>query len=463
MTGSRGTPDEGLLRGRGVFAERLAAGRESRRRVTRASLAAFPAPDRDVLELLTRSNEGRLLELIPVRTARMLVSPLSFFRGAACLMAHDLSPLPRTEIVCQICGDAHLSNFGFYASPERRILFGLNDFDETLPGPFEWDVRRLAASFAIAGRMYGLGKHAQKHLAMRACATFVNEVSKLSTMGVLAVWYQQFTAAGMVAMAGKKKVRQAEETEMKRARHSTSAALAGQDTEVVDGRLRIREEPDHIYHYPGSTRRRQEFDHVVRDFFRHYRNSLPDERRTLFDRFELVDVVVRVVGVGSVGTRCYEALLMADGQTPLFLQIKEARASALEEGLGPSAYGNHGERVVAGQHLLQGASDVFLGWARSSSGIDFYVRQLRDMKGAFDPLEIGKAALHDYADACGTALARALAKAGDAVAIRGYVGKSDAFAEAMADFAVAYADQNERDYETLQGLRKAGRIATDDR
>ncbi len=447
-----------LLQGRGAREHRLDLGRHARERVPRSSLRTFEPPPRDIKRILAKSNEGRLPALVPVRYARMLASPIAFYRGAACIMAHDLAPQPRTGIDCQICGDAHLSNFGFYASPERQILFGLSDFDETLPGPFEWDLRRLAASFAIAGREHGFGRHAQKELAFRASAAFVRELGELSEMGVLAVWYQHFTGKGMLAIAADKHVRKAEKAVLDKAKHRTSLTLAGQSTEVVDGRLRIREEPEHVYHFGGFARLRREFDDVVRDFFGRYRQSLTDERRALFDRFELVDAAVRVVGVGSVGTRCYEALMMADGETPLFLQVKEARMSELEPHIGLSTYDNHGQRVVAGQHLLQGASDIFLGWAKSSSGVDFYVRQLRDMKGAFDPLSIGKDALSDYAEACGIALARALAKAGDPLAMRGYVGKSDAFADALAEFSLLYADQNEEDYATLQALSRAGRI-----
>jgi uncharacterized protein (DUF2252 family) len=462
--GPRGTAREsasGLeLLGRGPIEARRNAGRQMRERTPRKSLEQLGDDPRDALAVLAASNEGRLPSLIPIRHQRMLKSPFAFYRGAAALMAHDLARLPHSGIFVQLCGDAHLANFGLFASPERRLLFGVNDFDETLPGPFDWDLRRLASSFAIAARERGYAARHQRRVVATLCATFREKIRAAMRMDTLDAWYRQVTADQVVGLAPTSGERDKERAVVDKARRDTSREWLHEGTETVKGRLRIREAPPLTYHYAAtSPRDAAKFDASVRQSFADYRLTLPDDRRVLFDRYRLIDIAVRVVGVGSVGTRCLVALFVADGEDPLFLQIKEARASVLESYLPASGYGNHGERVVCGQQLLQSASDIFLGWSRSaSSGSDFYVRQLRDMKGSFDIDDFSIEELDIYARACGMALACSMSKAGDPAMIAGYIGKSDALDEAMQRFALAYADRNEADYATFKAAVRSGKI-----
>jgi uncharacterized protein (DUF2252 family) len=449
-----------LFAGRGPLAERVGLGKAARNKVPRARLAECKIGERDPVALLDASNVGRVTELIPIRYGRMVASPFSFYRGAAPLMAHDLSKLPHSDMIVQLGGDAHLANFGLFASPERRILFGPNDFDETLPGPFDWDVRRLATSFVIAARERGFALRDQRAVVRRLCETFRRRMVEFSRMDTLDVWYYQFTASSMLAIADSTVERSKEQAVIDKARQQSSRSVLNHATELVNGKLRIKEAPPLVYHVPlESPHDSKQYDAMVRRFFADYRLTLPDDRRALFDRYELVDVAIRVVGIGSVGTRCYEALFMADGECPLFLQLKEARASVLEDYLPPSRYPNHGQRVVNGQRLLQSASDIFLGWSKMRhTGNDFYVRQLRDMKGAFDFSTFDVEDLGEYAVSCAHALAHSMAKAGDPALLSGYVGKSDAFDEAIVQFALAYAEQNEADWSVLKAAVKAGRI-----
>lgn len=449
-----------LFHGRGSRASRIDAGKAARRRLPRSRLAVCDLPHRDVIALLESSNKGRLPALIPVRYGRMVASPFAFYRGAASLMAFDLAQLPRTGIIVQLCGNAHLANFGLFASHERRILFGSNDFDETLPGPFDWDVRRLAASFAIAARERGFTSHAQRDIVLRLCATFRENIDHFSNMDTLDVWYHQLSADSMLATADLLKERRMEQAVIAKAQRRTSCSEMGHATETVNGHVQIKDELPLVYHFPVTNRKEAaQFNSTVRHFIVDFRDTLPDDRRELFDRYELVDVAVRVVGVGSVGTRCWVALFMADGKCPLFLQIKEARASVLEHYLPASRYANHGQRVTTGQRMLQSASDIFLGWAKARlTGIDFYVRQLRDMKGAFDFSNFGEKDLTQYANLCGLALAHAMAKAGDPALLAWYVGRADEFDGAIERFAFAYADRNEKDWLGLKSAVKAGRI-----
>ncbi|MBR8008550.1 DUF2252 domain-containing protein [Burkholderia vietnamiensis] len=449
-----------LFAGRGSLVSRIALGKEARKKVGRAELAVCTLEKRDPVALLEASNVGRVPDLIPIRYGRMLENPFAFYRGAAPLMAFDLARLPRTDIIVQLGGDAHLANFGLFASPERRILFGPNDFDETLPGPFDWDVRRLAASFVIAARERGFAASDQRNIVRRLCETFRQRVTDFSKMDTLDVWYYQFEAPDMIDIADSSDERRKERAVIDKAKQRSSRSMMSHGTERVDGRLRIREARPLVYHLDLKSRReRKRHDDMIRRFFADYRLTLPDERRALFDSYELVDVAIRVVGVGSVGTRCYEALFMADGECPLFLQLKEARASVLEGHLPVSQYANHGQRVVTGQRLLQSASDIFLGWSKMhDTGNDFYVRQLRDMKGAFDFATFDIEDLAEYAVSCGTALAQSMAKAGDPALISGYVGKSAAFDDAIGRFALDYAEQNEADWAVLKSAVKAGRI-----
>jgi uncharacterized protein (DUF2252 family) len=450
----------GLFAGRGSLASRIELGKAARKKVSRAKLAVCKIDKRDPIALLEASNVGRVPELIPIRYGRMLANPFAFYRGAAPLMTFDLASLPRTDVIVQLGGDAHLANFGLFASPERRILFGPNDFDETLLGPFDWDVRRLAASFSIAARERGFATSDQRNVVRRLCETFRQRIAEFSQMDTLDVWYYQFKATTMLAIADSSEERRKELAVIDKARLQSSRSVMIHATELVNGKLRITEMPPLVYHIPLESRReRKQYDDMIRRFFADYRLTLPDDRRALFDRYELVDVAIRVVGIGSVGTRCYEALFMADGECPLFLQLKEARASVLEGYLPGSQFPNHGQRVVNGQRMLQSASDIFLGWSKMHhTGNDFYVRQLRDMKGAFDFTTFDINDFGEYAVSCGTALAQSMAKAADPALISGYVGKSSAFDEAIVRFALAYANQNEADWAALKAAVKAGRI-----
>ncbi|MCP3705585.1 DUF2252 domain-containing protein [Paraburkholderia sp. CNPSo 3274] len=449
-----------MFAGRGSLAMRIEQGKSARKAMPRDRLAECKVVDRDPLALLEASNVGRVTELIPIRYGRMVQSPFAFYRGAAPLMAFDLSKLPHSNVNVQLGGDAHLANFGLFASPERRILFGPNDFDETLPGPFDWDVRRLAASFVIAARERGFTTRDQRGVVRRLCETFRQRMAEFSRMDTLDIWYYQFQSESMLANADSEQERRKERSVIDAARLQSSRSVMNHSTEFVNGKLRIKDVPPLVYHVPlESPHDQKQYDALVRRFFADYRLTLPDDRRALFDRYELVDVAIRVVGIGSVGTRCYEALFMADGECPLFLQLKEARASALEGYLPPSRYPNHGQRVVNGQRLLQSASDIFLGWSKMQhSGNDFYVRQLRDMKGAFDFTTFDVEDLSEYAASCAHALAHSMAKAGDPALLVGYTGKSDAFDQAIERFALAYADQNEKDWSVLKAAVKAGRI-----
>ena len=449
-----------MFAGRGPLAVRVELGKAARQAVPRARLADCRIDDRDPLALLEASNAGRVPVLIPIRYGRMVQSPFAFYRGAAPLMAFDLSKLAHSNVTVQLGGDAHLANFGLFASPERRVLFGPNDFDETLPGPFDWDVRRLAASFVIAARERGFATRDQRSVVRRLCDTFRQQIARFSHMDTLDVWYYQFAAGSMLAIADSEQERKKERVVIDKAKSQSSRSVTSHSTEMVNGKLRIKDAPPLVYHIPLDTSHDQkQYDATVRHFFADYRLTLPDDRRALFDRYELVDVAIRVVGIGSVGTRCYEALFMADGECPLFLQLKEARASVLEDYLPRSRFPNHGQRVVNGQRLLQSASDIFLGWSKMPhTGNEFYVRQLRDMKGAFDFTTFDIEDLSEYADSCAHALAHSMAKAGDPALLTGYIGKSEAFDEAIERFALAYADQNEKDWLVLKAAVKAGRI-----
>ncbi|KAG8149731.1 DUF2252 domain-containing protein [Burkholderia catarinensis] len=449
-----------LFAGRGSLAARIEQGKAARKAMPRAQLAKCTIDDRDPIALLDASNVGRVAELIPIRYGRMVANPFAFYRGAAPLMAYDLSKLPHSDVTVQLGGDAHLANFGLFASPERCVLFGPNDFDETLPGPFDWDLRRLAASFVIAARERGFATSGQRGVVRRLCETFRQRIADFSRMDTLDIWYYQFKSASMLAIADSLTERKKEQAVITKAMQQSSRSVMMHATELVNGKIRIKDAPPLVYHVPlESPHDQKQYDALVRRFFADYRLTLPDDRRALFDRYELVDAAIRVVGVGSVGTRCYEALFMADGQCPLFLQLKEARASVLESYLPRSRYPNHGQRVVNGQRLLQSASDIFLGWSKMRhTGNDFYVRQLRDMKGAFDFATFDVEDLGEYAVSCAHALAHSMAKAGDPAVLSGYVGKSDEFDDAIVRFALAYAEQNEADWTALKAALKAGRI-----
>ena len=447
------------LIGRGSLAQRFEQGRLARQHCPRSALGLHISGGRDGLALLAASNDGRIAELLPTRFGRMLASPFAFYRGAATLMAHDLAQTPRCGVTLQLCGDAHLSNFGLFASPERQLLFGLNDFDETVPGPFDWDVRRLAASFVIASREQGFKKSAIEGIVQTLLDTYHQRMLDFADMDTLDVWYHQMTSETLLKLGDASQV---EKAAIEKARIKGSRELVNDAVEWVDGpagqEMRLKDEPPWVYHEAGATAREiGKFELGIQTFFEQYRSSLSTDRQVLFDRYELMDVAVKVPGIGSVGTRCFVALFAADGHHPLFLQFKQARDSALTAPLGLEAHAHNGQRIVDGQRLCQATSDIFLGWASSKElGAEFYVRQLRDMKGTLDVTLFSTAEMSDYAQACGYALARSQAKAGDPAQIAGYIGKSHAFDEAIARHAFAYADQNEADHAVLKKAAKSG-------
>jgi uncharacterized protein (DUF2252 family) len=404
--------------------------------------------------LLEERHATRLAELVPIRVGRMLVSPFTFLRGAAEVMARDLASTPTTGIRVQACGDAHLLNFGVFATPERHLVFDVNDFDETLPGPWEWDVKRLAASIAVAGRSVTLDPAEPGVAVGSMVAAFRQRMAQLSTMAPLDVWYERIDVDVVLALARKQKTSSLRTVErlVAHARHHTSLTALPKLTELIDGRRRIIEDPPLILHTTD------EFE-VQQKVIEEYVDSMSPDRRTLLERYRVVDAARKVVGVGSVGTRCHVVLLMdPDDGGPLFLQVKEAEESVLARYAGPSEYGHHGERVVTGQRLMQAASDVFLGWATGSFGHDYYVRQLRDMKGSIAIDLLTSEDLVRYAALCGVTLARAHARSGDAAAIAGYLGAGDQFDRAIVAFADQYADQTEQDHAALADAVAAGRI-----
>ena len=443
-----------------TVAERRQAGKSLRKECPRSShrKVILGQGKRDIVGLIKHSNEGRLENLIPIRHGRMLQSPFAYFRGTALIQAHDLKGTPSSGIDVHSCGDCHLMNFGGFATPERTLVFDINDFDETLPAPFEWDVKRLAASFVIAARWRGFRRGQARDMAVRAVAAYRESMGERAGKGVLEGWYSRITMDDVLALAGKNaeligRIRK----RIAEARKSTHEYVFQKITTPVRALPRIVNEAPLLYHVDKSI----VSERVVEAFFKRYRATLAEERQMLFDRFKVVDVAIKVVGVGSVGTRCYVVLLLAAPDDPLFLQIKEARPSVLERYTGHAPVPHNGQRVVIGQRLMQSASDIFLGWSRGPTGRDFYVRQLRDMKVAPAVESMTPQVMRKYATLCGLALARAHDKAGDAAKIAGYLGSVDHFDEAIGDYAVAYADQVERDYKTFVKAVRGGRLKTD--
>ncbi|KQV12657.1 DUF2252 domain-containing protein [Kitasatospora sp. Root107] len=435
--------------------ERARRGRAARKTVSRASHGRWSAAaDRpDPLRVLERQATDRVAELLPIRYGRMAVSPFTFLRGSAAVMTADLAAVPNTGLTVQLCGDAHLLNFGVFASPERALLFDLNDFDETLPGPFEWDVKRLAASVAVAARDNGHGDARAWRAARAAARAYRLAVRQLAEQGELAVWYERIDADAVLALVHDRKERRQVDTNLERARRRTNLQALGKLTEIRDGRRRIRHDPPLLEAVSSAERR------SVGKIFSEYRSTLPEERRLLLDRYRFVDAARKVVGVGSVGTRCFILLLTGrDEEDPLFLQIKEADRSVLEDHLPGDGHDHHGHRVVAGQRLMQAAGDIFLGWMTGPNGRHFYGRQLRDMKGSAAVETMTPAVLRQYARLCGATLARAHARSGDRIAIAGYLGAADTFDRAIADFALHYADRTESDHAALTAAIAAGDI-----
>jgi uncharacterized protein (DUF2252 family) len=446
------------------YRQRHEQGRAARRLVPRGSHAGWvPASDRpDPVDLLQAQARDRLPELLPVRYTRMMASPFAFLRGSAIIMAQDLAGTPQSGIRAQLCGDAHLMNFGAYASPERTLLFDLNDFDETLPGPWEWDIKRLAVSFVVAGRDNGFDAADCRNAAQASVASYRQRMAEFSEMGELEVWYSRIgeeEIRGLLteARAGKKTTKKLSKN-VQKARSRDSLQALSKLTTVVDGRRRIIDDPPLLVRIPEGDELRGQVNAILES----YKRTLQEDRRHLLDRFRFVDAARKVVGVGSVGTRAFVVLLEGrDENDPLFLQVKEAGASVLEGYLKSNTYEHHGHRVVAGQRLMQAASDIFLGWFRGTEGRDFYWRQLKDMKGSAKVESMSADELVLYAGLCGWALARAHARSGDRVQIAAYLGKSERFDHAVADFAVAYADQTERDHAALLAAVQSGRVAAD--
>ncbi|HEU4465009.1 MAG TPA: DUF2252 domain-containing protein [Agromyces sp.] len=465
---------------RSDFAARAEAGRAARRRVPRSSHAGWtPSSDRpDPVSLLEQQALTRVPELVPIRYARMLVSPFNFYRGAALIMASDLAGSPVSGITTQICGDAHLSNFGVFASPERRLIFDINDFDETLPGPWEWDVKRLAASFEIAGRHRDFTVKERARVVLAVVSGYREQMRRAAESGVLEAWYDRLDADHLeewiraeraANRVGDKQVERTQAT-LAKARRRDSVRAFTKLVRVVDGELRIAADPPLIMPVEDlqvGEGTRGDIETWMQGMLRQYRSTLPGERHPI-EEFSYVHMARKVVGVGSVGTRAWIVLLRGrDEADPLILQAKQAEASVLERFLPASRYDHHGERVVRGQRLMQSASDPFLGWQRvlAPDGVerDFYLRQLNDWKGSADIEAILPRGAELYAIACGQTLARAHARAGDRVAIAAYLGSSDRFDQAIARFAVDYADQNERDYAAFAEAATSGRLQVAER
>jgi uncharacterized protein (DUF2252 family) len=439
--------------------ERRTAGRALRDTTPRAAHGGWRSPKkrRDPIELLRESNEGRISELIPIRFGRMAQSPFAFYRGAAAVMAADLASTPRSGLRVQACGDAHLMNFGGFATPERNIFFDINDFDETLPAPWEWDVKRLAASIVIAARHLDFLDSDAARVATESVCSYRERMADYASMRALDVWYDRIDLERVLKVlpSGAEVERVRQRVEQAR-RKSLPESLFPKLVEHYGSAPRIKDVPPLIFHptdkqAPGLTS-------GYADALRRYRKSLPEHVRTLFDRYRLLDFAIKVVGVGSVGTYCALGLFMAADNDPMFLQVKEARKSVLEPYAGGSVHKNQGERVVEGQRLMQSASDIFLGWTRGLNGRDYYFRQLRDAKIAAILEDWDVATLKEFGKLCAWALARAHARSGDPAMIAGYMGSNTTFDDAVCEFAVEYADQNLRDYRGfVKGIRE-GRI-----
>src|SRR5215218_691100 len=452
--------------------ERAARGKAARRDVPRSVHGDWvPASARrDPVELLEEQAASRVPELVPIRYGRMLVSPFTFFRGAAYPMAADLADVPRTGLQVQLCGDAHLSNFGAFAAPDRRLVFSVNDFDETLPGPFEWDVKRLSASFAVAGRDRGFNGRQRNAINTTVTRSYRAAMRRFAGMRNLDVWYARIQSDDLERAARRASAKEVErfERNLAKARSKDSLRAFAKLTEIVDGEPRIASDPPLILPVeeviPAAEHHR--IDDYLRGVIRSYRRTLTADRRRLVERFRYVHAARKVVGVGSVGTRAWIMLLLGrDADDPLFLQFKEAEASVLEPFLGKSTFANHGQRVVEGQRFTQAASDIMLGWIRASdlegTSRDFYIRQLWDQKGSALVELMSPRAMGIYAELCGLTLAKAHARSGDAIAIASYLGSGGNFDRALATFAESYADQNERDYDALREAAESGRIAAE--
>ena len=431
-------------------------GKKIRDTVPRTSQGDFSlSPQRPtILQAINASNQDRVPDLIPIRCGRMSVSPFAFYRGTADIMAHDLSFLPHTSLQVQAMGDCHLMNFGGFATPERNLIFDANDFDETLPAPWEWDIKRLATSFVLAARHNSMRETDARQMAVDMASAYRIAMAEYAQMNTLDLWYMKFEMQDLLNKARNEKVKGMLRDAMDKAEKSTPEKVFYKITQSVLGSFEILDQHPLIYHPIDLVKQKK----MVQDFLNFYMNTLQDDRRFLFSQYRVVDIALKVVGVGSVGTRCLVALMMNAKDEPLFMQIKEARTSVLEAYTGKSKYKHNGERVVQGQRLVQAASDMFLGWSTGLEGKHFYLRQLRDRKIAPDVEHFDKEVMAAYAGLCGRVLARAHAKTGPADIISGYLGKADVMDQAIGKFAVAYADQTEKDYTAFVKAIKAGKI-----
>jgi uncharacterized protein (DUF2252 family) len=434
-------------------------GKSLREKCPRKAHAVWQPPETrpDPMLLLEESSQGRIPQLIPVRYGRMVTSPFAWYRGTALIMASDLAGTPATGLRVQACGDAHLMNFGAFATPERRVIFDINDLDETLPAPWEWDVKRLAASFVLACRNNGFSEDCARDAALGSVRSYREHMARFSEMRFLDVWYESIDIEKLIPTiedveARRRAVRRLEKARQRSVLEHDFPALVHANGLAPT----IRESPPLIFHW----REQGHEEHManVRKAFADYRETLSEHRRVLLDRFKLMDIAIKVVGVGAVGRACFVILMMAGDDDPLFLQVKEAGPSVLEAYAGKSVYSNHGQRVVAGCKLMQSAGDLFLGWTRGRAGRDFYIRQLRDMKVKMLVEIFTPGVMMQYAEVCGRCLARAHARSGEPARISGYLGKSDQFDEAIADFSLAYADQSERDHEVFMKAVRAGKV-----
>jgi uncharacterized protein (DUF2252 family) len=440
--------------------ERRKQGKALREKCPRTLQAEWKprSKSQDIIKLLEESDTDRIAGLIPVKYQRMSVSPFTFFRGTAIIQARDLANARVSGVTVQACGDCHLANFGGFASPERVLVFDINDFDETFPGPWEWDVKRLGASLILAARDRSFSKAAADEAVRAAAASYRERMAEFAEMKVLDTWYAQVTIDAIKEYFRRDPDISARlAKKQKKALSQTSEAVIPKLTAVVNGIRKIADNPPVIYHFQEFT---GNFEKQHVKFIEEYKNSLHADRRHLYERFHWQDTAIKVVGVGSVGTRCYLSLLLADDDDPLFLQVKEARRSVLEPPRGKSRYAHQGRRVVEGQRVMQAASDIFLGWT-GTTGHDYYVRQFRDMKVSAEVETFRPGTLVAYASLCGWTLARAHAKAGDAAMIAGYLGSSEQFDDALAKYSEAYADQAERDFKTFQTAIRSGRLSTE--
>jgi len=439
-----------------MFKEKYAIGKDLRNRTYRSEHATWtPPPNRpSVKQMIELSNYDRLPELVPVRHFRMSGSPFVFYRATASIMASDLSSTPSSGITIQTCGDCHLMNFGGFATPERHIVMDINDFDETLPGPWEWDVKRLAVSFALAGREKGFNKNNADEVVMELIAAYQNAMGEFSSMSLLDLWYLKFDIEEIVHESKNEDIKERLAKSLAKGRTQTHDKVFYKMTSDNMGKFSITDQPPLILH-PFNVEESMEMLNV---FFDQYKSTLQPDRKFLLDQYHITDVALKVVGVGSVGTRCFVALMLNDNNEPLFIQVKEARQSVLEPLTKPSVYQHHGERIVQGQRLMQSASDIFLGWTTGPQGRHYYLRQLRDKKISANVEGMTKAILIVYAQYCGRVLAKAHCKGNLGAIICGYIGKGDNFAKAVTTFANLYADQTEKDFEEFTKAIRSGEL-----